>query len=245
MSSFQECRTIEIEVNTHCNLRCSYCPNGKSDFPRRRKFMSEATFDRLVSELGRLDFGGTIAFHFLGEPMLRTDLHRLVGSVRQNVPAATPVLYTNGTLLTDARYAELSQAGIRHFIVTDHQGLNIPARPHQTVFKPDELKFTNRGGELFPSECEVTPCFIPSEMMFVSVEGNVFLCYEDARQTTVLGSILTTPIDEIWRSAHYESLRSTLRAGQRQDGPPHCRTCNNVYHPHPNTQWGSTVIELS
>jgi radical SAM protein with 4Fe4S-binding SPASM domain len=245
MTSFQECRAVEVEVNTHCNLRCPYCPNAKDDFPRRREIMTDIVFLRLVSELSRLCFQGIIAFHFLSEPLLRRDLHRLVKLVRQKLPAATPVLYTNGTLLTDARYDELKQAGISHFIVTNHQGRNIPARPHQTLFRPEDLEITNRGGELSPSECLSVPCFVPTEMIFVSVEGNVFLCYEDARQSTVLGSIMTSPIDEIWQSARFEDLRSALRAGRRQDGPQHCRACNNVYHPKPGTEWGSMVVDLS
>lgn len=245
MTQFQNCRTIEIEVNTNCNLRCGYCPNGKDDFPRRRSVMTDQVFDRLASELHRVNFSGTIAFHFLGEPLLRRDLHRLVRKICEYVPAANPVLYTNGTMLTDERYHELSLSGIKHFIVTDHLEHGVPRRPHQTIFLPADLKITNRGGELYASACLDTPCFVPTEMMFVSVEGNVFLCYEDARQSTIFGNILETPIDEIWRSCRYEALRLALREGRRQDGPPACRACDNVYHPSPNTQWGSTVITHS
>lgn len=245
MTPFQSCRTIEIEVNTHCNLSCSYCPNSKEGFLRRRAFMTDAVFGRLVSELHRLDFGGTVAFHFLGEPLLRRDLHKLVQTLCEQVPAAKPVLYTNGTRLTDARYEELKQAGITHFIVTDHLGRGMPKRPHQTLFLPTDLKITNRGGELAESECLDVPCFVPTEMMFVSVEGNVFLCYEDARQSTVFGNIIDTPIDAIWQSSRFEEMRLALREGRRRHGPPSCRACNNVYHPSQNTQWGSTVIDLS
>jgi cyclic pyranopterin phosphate synthase len=245
MTSFSLCRAVEIEVNTHCNLACRYCPNANPNYPRRREFMANEVFERLMAELSRLDFHGLVAFHFLSEPLLRLDLHKLVRMVRNRVAGAIPILYTNGTLLTEHRYNVLVEAGIARFVVTDHRGDGLPERQWQMLLKPADLLITNRGGEVSPGECLDVPCFVPSEMLFVSVEGNVFLCYEDARQQTLFGNIMRIPLDKIWESEEYKQLRSILREGRRRDGPASCRSCNNIYHRTFGTEGGSTPISTS
>ena len=48
---------IEIEINTSCNQRCSYCPNGQyGSLPPQE--MEEEVFSRLIAELKEHDFRG-------------------------------------------------------------------------------------------------------------------------------------------------------------------------------------------
>ena len=59
---------IEIEINSNCNLSCSYCPNSLFDRKETGQ-MKWSTFTELVSQLKNNNYKGKIAFDFYNEPM--------------------------------------------------------------------------------------------------------------------------------------------------------------------------------
>src|SRR5947209_6778178 len=109
---------VEIEVGVRCNRTCSYCPNGTIGPSASSALMELGLYTRVVSQLGEIEFCGRLSFHFYNEPLMRKDLESLVSIARGTLPFAHLVLYTNGDLLTDARYRGLLDAGIDFFIVT-------------------------------------------------------------------------------------------------------------------------------
>jgi cyclic pyranopterin phosphate synthase len=230
---------IEVEVNTLCNRSCTYCP--VSLMPKAPdRYISNAVFDRLLVEAGRLGFRGRFSFHLYNEPLLHPSLAALIRRASASLREATLVIYTNGDRLTDARYTELAEAGTHHFVVTTHSGRPQPARERQTVQEPARLQLTNRGGALQhlapPSEATRSrPCYAPSEMLIVTIDGDVLLCYEDAFRGCVMGNILRSPLDEIWFAKHFSNLRSLLAQGRRTEAAGICSACSNLAHTVPGT----------
>jgi len=232
--------TVEVEVNTNCNRRCGYCPNGVLGPQSPPQFMDETIFAQLLNNLQRLDFRGRISYHFYNEPLLRNDLEELINQTKKQLPAAHPVLFTNGDLLTEERYLSLCKSGVEYFVVSAHGHQEHPSRPRQTVLNPTKLELTNRGGIIpfLPTATEQilrNPCFAPSEMLIVTVSGDILLCYEDARKKFVMGNIMDKSIEAIWMGNQFVSLRRLLSEGKRAESVDICKVCNNLAHVHPGT----------
>jgi len=156
----------------------------------------------------------------------------------QKLPNAFQLLFTNGDFLTESRYMRLRNAGVNYFLVTRHDFKNIPKREFQTVLFPDDLRLSNRGGTLFKLENSLSvPCYGPSEMMIITVTGDVLLCFEDAQRTQLMGNIQDKSIEEIWFSKKYSHTRKLLRNGERDNASFICKNCNTSDYPIPGKTW--------
>jgi 2-deoxy-scyllo-inosamine dehydrogenase (SAM-dependent) len=230
-------QVVEIEVNSRCNRRCSYCPVALDPRPAVPVRMADAVFDELVGQLGAVGFDGRVSYHFYNEPLLRTDLESLVESMAVAVPGAIQVLYTNGDRLDDERYERLRAAGVDYFVVTLHGGTTVPPRPFQVLQTGQDLVLTNRGGLLTDlpgptAALQRTPCFAPSEIAIVTVTGDVLLCYEDANRSVVMGNVMDRPLAEIWDDERFVDARQALARGERERFAI-CASCSNAAHHRP------------
>ena len=230
---------VEIEVGSRCNRRCPYCPVSMQPKPPVPIWMPDKVFVTTVEQLADVGFAGRISYHLYNEPLLRKDLERLIGIVHTLLPEALQLLLSNGDFLTDERYDSLRRAGVDYFFVTRHlpSGPDYPERPFQVVQRSGDLILTNRGGFLEelpppPGEAPHTPCWAPSEMLIVSVTGDVLLCYEDAEREHVMGNVLKTHIADIWNSERFREYRRRLEQGDRQVDAM-CTRCSNVAHSRP------------
>jgi 2-deoxy-scyllo-inosamine dehydrogenase (SAM-dependent) len=197
--------------------------------------MSDQVLDRVIAELKEIDYSGRVSYHFYNEPLLRKDLERIVAMMAREVPKAKQILFTNGDYLTDRRHASLLEAGVDLFVVTSHSGKVHPPRARQVVQQSEQLELTNRGGILveLPGVREadlVRPCFAPSEMLVITVTGEVVLCYEDALRKHVYGDLTKQSIGEIWNSEELLRLRSLLESGKRAEAATICMSCTNRAH---------------
>lgn len=229
---------VEIEVNSRCNRKCSYCPVSLEPTPPVPRTMTREVFDRAIAELASFSFDGRLSYHFYSEPLLRRDLADLVSYADQWLPSACQVLYTNGDLLDDKRHKELSEAGIDRFVVTQHDSAPFVERENQTVLRPKDLAITNRGGSLSSIGTPLMlRCVVPMELMVISVTGDILPCYEDFVRHHHIGNIMSAPLLEIWASDYLERLRRLLNVGRRKDGAEICQRCNNRAHSEDFSTW--------
>lgn len=230
---------VELEINSDCNRRCSYCPNSLT--PRKSPpQMSLELFKSVLVQLSELAFSGILSFHFYNEPLLHPDLVSWVKQATSFLPDARICLYSNGSLLSRELFEDLLSAGIEKLIVTRHEGisylplddwyLNLPAESCKRLIlqKHEEVQKTNRAGMLClgPMIPPKLPCYMPSSMIVVTSEGNVIPCYEDFNEKLCLGNISQMTLREIWQSSKAKNLRDNLAKGQRMNFEP-CSTCNN------------------
>ncbi len=227
--------TVEIEINSRCTRKCSYCPVSILPIPEVPKFMDDNVMDRVIDELVKMEFSGRLSYHFYNEPLIRRDLEAVIVKFKQALPYAYQVVYTNGELLTEARYRSLIDAGVDLIKVTAHDLREHPDRPYQIVQYPIDLELTNRGGVVtalpgVTDEMLTTACYAPSEMLIITVTGDVVLCYEDARREHVMGNLLHQSLEEIWFLERFIKLRELLAAGLRSEATSMCQVCTNVAH---------------
>jgi len=226
---------VEIEIGVRCNRACSYCPNSTIGSTSSSSFMEINLFERIMVQLSEIAFSGRLSFHFYNEPLMRKDLEVLVTIARRALPRAYLVLYTNGDLLTDARYSSLLEAGIDFFIVTRHDSERMKPRLHQRVQFPPDLDISGRAGAVAGvAEPLRRVCHAPSEMLIVLVNGDVVLCHEDARREVVVGNLDHSTIGDIWFGDYLERFRHHLMRGRRQEAGSICARCDNHAYPGPN-----------
>jgi cyclic pyranopterin phosphate synthase len=226
---------VEIEVGVRCNRACVYCPNSTVGSTSSSSFMEIDLFRRIIAQLSRIVFSGRLSFHFYNEPLMRKDLEGLVAIARAALPLAHLVLYTNGDLLTDTRYHNLLEAGIDFFLVTRHGGEPMKPRLHQLVQFPQDLDLSGRAGAIVSVTAPLRrACYAPSEMLIVTVNGDVVLCHEDARREVVIGNLGRSALWDIWFGEDMERLRRQLVQGRRKEAGSVCARCDHRAYPGPN-----------
>ena len=77
MSDFRLPLTIEIEINSHCNMACDYCPNSV-DSRIESGDMDFNLYLKLMGQLKERDYRGRIAFDFYNEPMLAKNFNKII-----------------------------------------------------------------------------------------------------------------------------------------------------------------------
>lgn len=222
---------VEVEIGNHCNLQCSYCPNAVLP-EEKEQWIAPELFEQILEQLAEMGFGGTFSFHLYNEPLLHRGLEELVRAVRNKLPKARPVLFTNGTHLHEKRYRSLLEAGVARFIVTQHKAYRLPERPRQTLQTPEHLQLSNRGGVLGELDAPLQrPCYAPMEMLIITCKGEVLQCFEDARKRRVMGNMQSQSLRGIWSGSGFRKARAELARGNRHLFPDLCALCDNQDYP--------------
>lgn len=105
---------IEIEISSLCNRKCLYCVQPMAQ--RKRELLPAEIVRKIADELKKIDFNGGIAFHQYNEPLLEKEhLFKCIRIIKENLPKAKLVLYTNGDLLTYKLFKQLIKLDIDEF----------------------------------------------------------------------------------------------------------------------------------
>ena len=113
-------RDLRISVTDRCNFRCPYCMPAEIfgeayEFLPRTDILTFEEIARLVAIFAKL--GVNKARITGGEPLLRTDLHRLIGQLSRIVGIDDVTLTTNGYLLAQ-QAQDLKDAGLHRVTIS-------------------------------------------------------------------------------------------------------------------------------
>jgi len=103
-----------IEITTLCNIRCPGCYRRCDQDEHQGRHKTLAEIREEILELERIRNCSMVSISG-GEALLHPDLDAVVSFVRER--GMTPVLFTNGLLLTDERLAALRRAGLVAMVV--------------------------------------------------------------------------------------------------------------------------------
>jgi radical SAM protein with 4Fe4S-binding SPASM domain len=222
-------RSVELEVNSMCNRRCSYCPNVSTQRPTG--YMTESLFQKIIGDLAEMDFDGNVSYHFYGEPMLDRRLLGFVEYTVRHLPRCRPLIYSNGDFLTLDIFREYVKWGRTTFCITQHDNRMPPTlqailseasaeeQGHIEVRFANEIQMMNRSGLIktmdVPREPLEIPCDAPLATMVITMNGNVVLCCNDYLETQVIGNVRTYSLQQVWCSEPFERFRSALSNGDR------------------------------
>jgi len=232
---------FNIEINTSCNRRCSYCPNSvfERGLIKNEQLMDEAIYYKLIDELAMINFRGRISPQLYGEPLLDHRLISFMAYTRKKLPKTHIVLISNGDALTIDTFHALIAAGVDKFSITQHgesmsshmQALfahldgqnNLSNKISYNRFNTTTPLY-NRGGLVQPVIVNTVPrCSDPGNPVAIDHSGNVILCCHDYHSSVIFGNIRTERFLDIWFSPQYRAMRKQLRNGDYR--LPICRKC--------------------
>jgi cyclic pyranopterin phosphate synthase len=215
---------VALEINSKCNIKCSYCPVSKES--RGDQFMSEALFKKILTDLGSFPYKGKISPHFYGEPSLDSRLVDLMKLARQLVPGAELIIHTNGIRLTRSLYRDLIDVGVNGFLVTRHtqkwpknilaiQANEPDASRYMRMHDLESSVLFNRGGTVEPKrERRLRRCFYISDEIAITHDGEV-VCCNDFHVTASFGNVKTMHLlRDIWWGEAFMKCRKDLRLGR-------------------------------
>lgn len=109
--------TVNIEVTTHCNLRCVNCPRTvEVDHDRwSNRHMTPDAFAKVIANIPPTDM---CHLTWLGEPTLHPDLPQLVDIARQSGRFKEIRLTTNGLARSVGYYSDLVARGVNHILIS-------------------------------------------------------------------------------------------------------------------------------
>jgi radical SAM protein with 4Fe4S-binding SPASM domain len=114
-------RQINVETSTQCNRRCSYCSNSLHDRRSANTYMDDAVFERMVTELQSIDYGGLLTFVGYNEPLMHSeDLERRLAFARPRLPNTRITLFSNGDYLDADVLKMLEERGLDELYLTVH-----------------------------------------------------------------------------------------------------------------------------
>lgn len=232
---------LNVEINSSCNRRCSYCPNSISErgLIKNERLLDEAIYKKLIDELSEINFRGRISPQLYGEPLLDKRLNMLLAYTKEHLPKGKIVLITNGDYLDMDTFDQLLAIGVDKFSITQH-GASLPnalqdvlnradkdpALRNRVAFHrfDDQSLLYNRGGLVTPPRINtIARCLDPGNPVAIDCEGNVVLCCHDYFSTVVFGNLGQSKLIDIWFSEKYIAIRKQLR--QKRYLLPICRKC--------------------
>lgn len=226
---------VQIEINSHCNRKCLYCPNH--DYEREEAYLPSELFYKIIQDLIDLDFAGRLNFNMFNEPLLDDRIIEFTKYASKHLPDVHIYLNTNGDFLTFEKYQELQQAGVREFHISQYDGKILPHIQtmkdkitdklfYVKVFDPakhacNRAGLVNLGNEQLPLQ---RMCPRPFYQLSINYKGEAVLCCNDYFGDVVLGDVYNESIQDIWESPKLVYYRIMLADGDRD--LPLCRTCN-------------------
>jgi radical SAM protein with 4Fe4S-binding SPASM domain len=235
---------VEIETINRCNNHCSFCPVHNGADPRELSKMTDDTFNKIICELSEMSFTGHIALFSNNEPLLDKKLLQRAKYAATKLPYAFHYLYTNGTLLDEAKFLGLMES-LDLLIIDNYQDELLPGV--QTIYKKyhedprykdrviiqmrrtDEI-LTNRGGQAGNRQSVrglKSSCIMPFTQMVIRPDGKVSLCCNDALGKYTMGDVTTQSLKDIWFNQKYERVRNALKSGR--SGLALCGDCDVLY----------------
>ena len=105
-------KKIYIEITNSCNLKCSFCPEGK----RIKEFISVENFEIIINQIK--PYTNLIALHVKGEPLLHPKLKEILDICeKENILVN---ITTNATLLEKNKEILISSKAVRQLNLSLH-----------------------------------------------------------------------------------------------------------------------------
>ena len=241
-------RLIEIETVNRCNGSCQFCPVSHGNDPRPYIIMSSELFRDLIMQVKEWGYTNWLSLQSNNEPLTDKRMLDMVHFARESTDAKLQ-LFTNGTLLTVAKFEDLIDT-LDHLYL-DNYHINseftpatrmaleyINEHPEYSdkltilVSRPDAKRGSRAGlvkNRIF-QQLE-SPCIFPFEQMIIRPDGKTSLCCNDAIGTMTLADLKHEKMKDAWFNSNYMSARYTMKWCGRQGirTCKYCDTLNNSY----------------
>jgi GTP 3',8-cyclase len=238
---------VAIEISSHCNRRCNYCPN--KTYQREIAFLDERLFYKIIDELKEKRFKGSLTFNGYNEPLLDKRLASFLEYARKGLPHAYLYLNTNGDFLNYSLWNKLRVAGLDKANVTQYNrevsiniqnllsSLDNEEKKHIYVKLFDASTANNRAGLVKLENNAKVPlkefCIRPFYQLQISYKGKALLCCNDYFGVIEMGDINSQNLIDIWNNRKFQAYRKRLLFKDRASLDL-CNKCDTrQIHPYP------------
>lgn len=193
----------QIEVTTHCNLRCVYCPSP--NLPRPYQHMEMEVYKRALiwaDYFQRQGTQGELSLTGIGEGLMHPEIVKMVAMARAVLPDNPLVIATNGILLDDEMGRALAPYRPRMFISLHRPEMAGPAievAKKYGIFAGENQSFVTSAldwaGQVdWHVSAPVVTCeFLRSGWGVVMAEGKITTCCLDATGDEAIGHVNDEP----------------------------------------------------
>ncbi len=224
---------IELETNSSCTRKCSYCPIDPND----KTVLETEVFHSVIDQLRDWGYQGILSPHTYNEPLTDKRIFNFLTYISKNLPNAEIVLLTNGDLLSQKTVERLVDIGVSRIYVSLHNPLpkktekNLRALDSQyksinlVDLRPGHRinPLSNRGGLIDIGPTKPHRRCSAVDMMIIRADGNVVLCCNDYNKTFIAGNVKNRSLPEIWNDENFKNLRDRIRNGSKE--LPVCKAC--------------------
>lgn len=232
-------QVLEFELGSKCNLAREHdkCPNlhfdRYADLDTSKELDDETIVKLAAAAYHDLGFTGIVGWIYYNEPLLQADrMFRLMGRIRDAVPHARFMLWTNGMLIPpdcDA-YRQFCQIIVSGYNDQGRRGYDrLRAKGISALFR-DHATLDDRLCDRPPDDSK-TPCMRPFVEFIIDNFGNHHLCCYDWRGRASLGNVFTESLADIaarWR----ETIEYIGRREMTEQAPAACRACGHRWSRH-------------
>lgn len=243
---------VEFNLCGLCNRKCVFCPRHDAKaFPNTDKHFPPELYEKIMRDLQKLDFNGTLLFSAFCEPLLYRHLEKVIELSKDYCPRARIEMVVNGDLATEEKVAQLFEAGLTTLCISMYDG------PHQLehfqklqkkmglsdeqIFlrkrwlPPKEhygITLSNRAGAVELKDIGIEKlkeplkqaCYYPFYQVLVDYDGAVLLCAHDWGKKLIIGNVKKQSILEIWNNNIMKTVRTKLF--QKNRNFPPCNLCD-------------------
>lgn len=215
---------IGIEITSHCNRHCAYCPQSLDHLKPR--WIDPITFNQILERIAELDWSGMVSFNHFNEPTMDKHLEDRVAATRKALPKASLVLYTNADALDEARMHKLIAAGMTKFQITRHppftQKWDDRILPLAEKYPQYISCHVIEGTALYTQTGIIKPanrvdlskgCHQTASQMTITIDGDYLFCCCDYNKTEIMGNVFKQPILRAWNRMKYKQARASVRQG--------------------------------
>ncbi len=242
---------IEISESGTCNRKCSFCPRSADDYEDIKEFIPTHLITKLVKELKKYNFAGTIRFSGFVEPLLDKNIYNLINVCKTELKNSNIEMVTNGDVLNLKRLKKLFENGLNKLLISVYDGYEDALKfeklckeanlnsdqyfiRHRYLPPEDDFGITlsNRAGMMSNAEFKISslkeelkkPCYYPSYTFFLDYNGDVLMCPHDWGKKNILGNLNKSSFKEIWLSEKSIEARNRLNNSDREFDP--CNVCD-------------------
>lgn len=237
-----EISSVEIETRSGCNGDCGFCPMNHKIDHRLHESMDFKTFSKIIKELENIDYRGYISYFSNNEPLLDNRIIQFIRYGRKHLPCATHSLFTNGILLNNQLFIELTNVLDRlcidnysddlklHNHIRDiiEKNPNVKCDVSVFVCKKSNILDTRAGNAPNRKDTNkyVSTCILPFTQLVFKPNGSMTLCCQDAFGQSAFGNINETfSLEEIYCNINHMKILKSLKNNGRYSSLL-CRHCD-------------------
>ena len=243
---------IEFNLSGLCNRTCVFCPQSDPKvFPNVNQHIPVELYQKIMEELGQIQFDGMLLYSAFGEPLLYKQIEVLIEMSKGYCPGVRIESVTDGDFVTPAKLQSMFSAGLDTLLISLYDGpeqvdkfqammSEVGLSESQVVLRkrwlpPEEhygITLSNRAGMVQMDEVGVgplkeplaRPCFYPFYQILVDYDGSVLLCPHDWGKRLLAGNLHQQSLQEIWNGRVLRRVRLSLAASDRNFAP--CNVCD-------------------